>query len=66
MLEEERLIEKLRKIEVLFARAGSAGERVAAASAHDRIRRRLRELEAKEPAVEYRFTLLDTGLARSS
>jgi hypothetical protein len=57
--EEERLVEKLRKIEALFARATSAGERAAAASARDRIRSRLDELEKAERAVEYRFSLPD-------
>ncbi len=60
VLEEERLIDKLRKIEALFARAGSEGERAAAGSARDRIRVRLRELEKREPAVEHRFSLPDT------
>lgn len=57
--EEARLIEKLRKIEALFARATNAGERVAAESARDRIRVRLEKLEKTERAVEYRFTLPD-------
>ena len=37
--EEERLIAKLRKIEALFARATSAGERAAAENARDRRQR---------------------------
>ncbi len=57
--EEVRLIEKLRKIEALFARATSAGERAAAESARDRIRGRLEQLEKSERAVEYRFSLPD-------
>lgn len=57
--EEERLVEKLRKIEALFARATSAGERAAAESARDRIRGRLEQLEKSERAVEYRFSLSD-------
>jgi len=57
--EEQRLIEKLRKIEALFARATSAGERAAAESARDRIRGRLEQLEKAERAVEYRFSLPD-------
>jgi hypothetical protein len=61
---EERLIEKLRKIEALFARPTTPGERLAAASARDRIRQRLRELERSEPAIEYRFSLPD-GWSRS-
>jgi len=60
VLEEDRLVEKLRKIEALFARSSTDGERAAAESARERIRRRLRELEATEPAIEYRFSLADT------
>jgi hypothetical protein len=56
---EERLIQKLRKIETLFARAATPGERTAAGGALDRIRQRLLELEREEPAIEYRFTLAD-------
>ena len=57
--DEERLLEKLRKIEALFARATNAGERAAAESARDRIRGRLEQLERSERAVEYRFSLPD-------
>jgi hypothetical protein len=57
--EEARLVEKLRKIEALFARAASAGERAAAEGARDRIRQRLEQLEKSERAVEYRFSLPD-------
>jgi hypothetical protein len=54
-----RLIEKLRKIEALFARATSAGERTAAENARDRIRQRLEQLERSERVIEYRFSLPD-------
>jgi 23S rRNA C2498 (ribose-2'-O)-methylase RlmM len=57
--DEERLVEKLRKIEALFARATSAGERVAAENARDRIRQRLEQLERSERAIEMRFSLPD-------
>jgi len=53
---EAELIEKLRKIESLFARPGTEGERAAAGNARDRIRGRLRRLERLEPALEFRFT----------
>jgi len=59
MLEEDRLVEKLRKIETLFARSSSDGERAAAGNALDRIRARLRQLEASEPIIEFRFSLPD-------
>ena len=57
--DEARLVEKLRKIEALFARAASAGERAAAGSARDRIRRRIEQLEKAERAIEFRFSLPD-------
>jgi hypothetical protein len=57
--EEDRLIDKLRKIEALFAGAATPGERTAAGSALERIRGRLLELEESDPAVEYRFSLAD-------
>ncbi len=57
--EEERLVEKLRKIEALFARSTTPGERVAAENAGERIRQRLRQLERVERAIEYRFTVAD-------
>jgi hypothetical protein len=56
---EEHLIEKLRKIEALYAGATTPGERVAAENALGRILQRLLELERMEPALEYRFTFQD-------
>lgn len=56
---EEQLIAKLLKIEALFARPGTDGERDAAESALTRIRARLRALEQQERAVEFRFSLAD-------
>jgi hypothetical protein len=52
-------VAKLRRIEALFARPGSEGEKVAAARARERIRARLRQLAAEEPPVEFRFSLSD-------
>ena len=57
--EEDRLIEKLRKIELLFARSPFPGEQAAAENAADRIRHRIRQLEKAERAVEFRFSLPD-------
>ena len=54
------LAEKLRKLEALFARPGTDGERAAAASALERLRARLRHLEESQPPKEYRFSLPDT------
>jgi len=57
--EEVRLIERLRKVEALFARTTFPGERRAAESALERIRSRLQELEKIERPVEFRFSLPD-------
>ena len=57
--EEEKLIEMLRKVEVLFARSTIPGERAAAGNAVERIQERLRAFEEKEKAVEYRFSIAD-------
>ena len=59
MHDEAALIAKLQKIEALFARPGTDGERVAAGIARDRIRDRLRQLERTEAPVEFRFSLPD-------
>lgn len=56
---ERELVEKLRKIEALFARPGTDGERGAAETALGRIRARLRALEQAEPVVEFRFSMTD-------
>ena len=47
MSTESQLREKLRKIEALFAGAGTTGERVAAEAALERVRARLTELGQK-------------------
>lgn len=59
MDEERRLIDKLHLIEALFARAGTAGEKAAAASAAERIRARLAEVAKKDPEIEMRFSVPD-------
>ena len=59
MTEEQRLIEKLRRIEALFANPGTEGERMAAGLARERILARLHQVENAEPAVEHRFTIPD-------
>jgi hypothetical protein len=58
--EEGRIIEKLRKIETLFARIESPGDRQAAESALDHIRRRLAQMEQSEPPIEFKFALADS------
>ena len=57
--EEQSLIEKLRRIDALFSRPGTEGERVAAERARERILQRLAEVPRVEPEVEFRFKLVD-------
>ena len=59
MTDEQKLIEKLHRIEALFAGAATPGEREAAAQARDRIRARLSEQQTLDPPVEYSFNLRD-------
>ena len=59
MSTEDELRDRLRKIEALFAGAKTSGERDAAGAAAERIRARLKDAGASEPAVEMRFTLHD-------
>ncbi len=59
MMDERSLIEKLLRIEALHAGATTPGERTAAENAMHRIRARLKEVEALEPPLEYRFSLPD-------
>ncbi len=56
---EAELREKLRKIETLFAGAGTAGEREAAEAALRRVQARLAELERVDPPVEMQFSMPD-------
>lgn len=58
-MSDQVLLEKLRKIERLYAGATSAGEKDAAADAMARIQKRLRETERTETVIEYRFRLTD-------
>lgn len=56
---ETQLRDRLRKIEALFAGAGTAGERLAAEAALERVRARLAELGRRDPPVEMQFSLED-------
>lgn len=56
---EQELREKLRRIEALYAGATTHGEKLAAAAAMERIRKRLNETERVEQPTEYKFTLSD-------
>jgi len=57
--DEARLLEKLSRVEALWAGATTDGERMAAAAARDRIRERLDSLSRESPPIEFRFTLPD-------
>src|SRR5580700_11669512 len=59
MSTESQLREKLRKIEALFAGAGTAGERLAAEAALERVRARLAELGRRDAPVEMQFSMPD-------
>ncbi len=58
-MKESDLLEKLRKIERLYAGAATTGEKEAAAEAMNRIRNRLGEVAKVDKPIEYKFTLLD-------
>ena len=59
VFDEAALLDKLRKIEALHAGATTDGERVAAAFAADRIRRRLADWRKLERDVEMQYSLHD-------
>ncbi len=58
MNDHQRLIEKLKRIETLFADgAATPGEKAAAGEARERIRQRLAQFVQSDPPVEYNFAL---------
>ena len=59
MTKEQKLSEKLQRIEALFAGAATTGEKVAASNARSRIQERLKEVQKLDPPVEYKFTMRD-------
>lgn len=59
MSDEAVLREKLRKIEALFAEAGTIGERTAAEAALGRVHARLAELQGRDKTIEMQFSLRD-------
>ena len=59
MTNEAELRDRLRKIEALFAGAGTAGERMAADAARARVQARLAELERRDPPVEMQLSMPD-------
>lgn len=56
-MHEAEVREKLRKVEALFARSGTEGERMAAAAAAERIRAKLQTEHHEPPPVEMQFSL---------
>ncbi|WP_247466531.1 hypothetical protein [Bradyrhizobium sp. 137] len=56
---DSQLREKLRKIEALFVGAGTAGERLGAEAALQRVRARVEELARHAPPIEQQFSLPD-------
>lgn len=59
MTSEERLREKLHKIEALYAGATTAGEKSAAGAAAERIRRQFESASKTEQAEEFKFSIPD-------
>jgi hypothetical protein len=59
MSTQSQLRDKLRKIEALFLGAGTAGERLAAEAALERVRAKLAAMEHEDPATEMQFSLAD-------
>lgn len=58
-MREQDLLDKLAKIERLYAGAATPGEKEAAADALARIKRRIGEAARVERPIEYKFTLTD-------
>ena len=58
-MDEAKLIDKLRKIEALFAGATTDGEQEAADRARQRILDRLAAVQVTDPPVEFRFSMPD-------
>jgi len=56
-MDAEQLIEKLLRVERLFAGAATDGEREAAANAAERIRARLEDFERDDEPQEFKFCL---------
>jgi len=61
-MDETKLVEKLARIEALFAGATTPGERDAAAAARERILERLRSIQDRP--IEYRFTMANVWSRR--
>ena len=65
MVDDEQLRAKLAKVEALFRRTGSAGERAAAEAALKRLKSRLGASdEDRDPEIEFQFSLPDMWSVR--
>ncbi len=64
MNDVDRLTEKLKRIEALFSRPGSEGERQAAEQARQQVLKQLKEFERRDPPIEYRFSMTDSWSQR--
>ena len=58
-MNEQKLTEKLKLIEALFAGAATEGEKEAAFNAFQRVKDRLNEIKKEDPPKEYQFTMTD-------
>ena len=64
MNDEDELRLKLRKIEALFAGAGTVGERLAAEAARERVKARLADVQRHDKPIEMKFSLGNTWSRR--
>lgn len=58
-MDEQALLDKLRKIEALIAQPGTKGEGLAATEARRRLMERLAATRQSDPPTEYRFSMAD-------
>ena len=64
MSEHEKLLERMRRVEALYARTDVEGERAAAGHALQAILEQLRQSQQRDPAVEFKFSMADTWTRR--
>lgn len=64
MSELEVLLERMRRVEALFARTDVPGEKAAAGRARDAILEQIQRYRQSDPPVEFKFTLADAWSRR--